>query len=238
LKRDTILFDLDGTLLPVELDEFLEHYFHSLTEELSDLFEKEVLIEAIMKATNDMIDNDGSKLNCEVFKDSFFRLVRVDNQEEVMARFDRFYKTKFTLIKELINGNEIPARVVNYLKERNYRLIVATNPLFPLIAIMERISWSNLDPDDFSFITAYENMHYCKPSLNYYREIMGKCNLEPEQCFMIGNDTKEDMIAGQLGIKTLLVTDHLIDRGPDDRYESDWSGKLQELIGFFENKGR
>ncbi len=233
MDKDTVLFDLDGTLLPIELEEFLNRYFRSLTTNLGDLFEAEHLVKAIMKATDNMLKNNGKQLNSEVFRDSFFKLVKADNEEEVMARFDQFYEEKFPLLKEGIPIDEKPARLINYLKEKGYQLIIATNPVFPLKAIRERLKWSNLNPDDFVLITGYENMHYCKPNIGYYQEILKKCSLSTKQCFMVGNDTLEDMVAGKLGITTLLVTDYLRNHGSDKDYQPDWKGSLKELIEYF-----
>jgi len=233
LTKDTVLFDLDGTLLPIELEDFLNRYFRYLTAALSDLFEADHLIKAIMKATDKMLNNDGERLNSEVFKTTFFKLIRVDDEDEVMARFDRFYERKFPLLREGIPVDEKPARLVNYLKEEGYQLIVATNPVFPLIAIRERLKWLNLNPDDFMFITSYENMHYCKPNIGYYKEILKRCSLSPQQCIMVGNDPQEDMVASELGITTFLVTDYLLERDPEKGYKPDWKGSFQELIEYF-----
>ncbi|MFW6306827.1 MAG: HAD family hydrolase, partial [Bacillota bacterium] len=112
------------------------------------------------------------------------------------------------------------------------QLVLATNPVFPRRAIEERISWMGIEPDDFSLITTYENMHYCKPALDYYDEIIKKINLNPGECIMVGNDMQEDMVAGELGIKTFLITDYLINRTEED-LDCDWKGSFEDLINYF-----
>lgn len=228
MERDTILFDLDGTLLPIDFDEFLHRYFKSLTGEFTDIAEPDRFIEVLLKATSDMIDNQGERLNREVFMDSFFSLIKVDDREALMRRFDRFYEEKFPLLRKGLVIDTTPARIIDFLKKKGYQLIIATNPVFPLEAITERISWGRLDPDDFVLITHYENMHYCKPNPGFFREIMDKLDLEPERCIMVGNDMQEDMVAGKLGMATYLVEDHLIDRHRES-FIPDWRGTLNEL---------
>jgi len=95
-------------------------------------------------------------------------------------------------------------------------VVLATNPLFPSVATKNRIRWAGLDPEDFEYFTTFENSHYCKPNLDYYREIMDKLYLKPEECLMVGNDTQEDMVAEQLGMKVFLLTDCLINKAGED----------------------
>ena len=63
-----ILFDLDGTLLPMDQDEFVKAYFGLLAKKLSAFgYEPEKLIQSIWMGTKAMITNDGSKTNEEAF---------------------------------------------------------------------------------------------------------------------------------------------------------------------------
>lgn len=50
-----------------------------------------------------------------------------------------------------------------------------------------------------------ENSTYCKPNLKYYREILDKIQVRPEDCLMIGNDVEEDMVAETMGMQVYLV---------------------------------
>ena len=93
------------------------------------------------------------------------------------------------------------AKTVNALKDRGYRLVLATNPIFPLVATKNRASWAGLSVDDFELCTTYENSSFCKPNIKYYGEILSKLGMAPEECLMVGNDVDEDMIAEKLGMK-------------------------------------
>ncbi|HHU92099.1 MAG TPA: HAD family hydrolase [Halanaerobiaceae bacterium] len=233
MSGKTALLDLDGTLLPIETDDFIKKYFILLQEEFAGIFAGDLLIKNLMLATNEMIKNKGAKSNKDVFMEHFFALMEIDNQDEIMERFDLFYLNSFPSLKAGIKETSLSRKLVKGLKDKGYQLVLATNSLFPIEALRERVSWANVDPDDFVLITDYETMHYSKPNINYYKEILELLNLEPENCLMIGNDVQEDLVAGQLGMETFLVTDFLINRSGEEP-ACDWQGSLEDLLKYFQ----
>ena len=78
-------------------------------------------------------------------------------------------------------------------------------------------------------------MHYCKPQIEYYREILEIINKRPEQCLMVGNDAEEDMIARILGMKTFLLDAHLIKRAKA-LPPVDYMGGYSDLYNFVQNE--
>ena len=65
---DTVLFDLDGTLLPLEMDTFMEAYFRELSLKCVSLgFEPRSLVHAVLVGVEAMQNNDGSLSNEERF---------------------------------------------------------------------------------------------------------------------------------------------------------------------------
>ena len=110
-------------------------------------------------------------------------------------------------------------------------MVLATNPLCPAIATQSRARWAGLTPEDFALITTYENSAFCKPNPDYYREILGKLNLKPEECLMVGNDVQEDMVARMLGMEVFLLTDCIINRDGTDisRFPN---GGFDDLLAF------
>lgn len=227
-KEKNILLDLDGTLLPIDMDHFLKLYFQALTKEFSDLTNKDEFIQILMQATEEMIKNDGEKANEAVFKDAFFSKLNIKNESKIMDRFDDFYENKYPKLKNKLDLKSRASELVEILEKADKNLILATNPLFPLKAIKERIKWAGIDPDIFDYITCYEEMHYAKPNPKFYSEISQKNNFDPNKAIMIGNNSKEDMIAKKTGMKTYLIKDFLVDEGTS--IEPDWEGSLGELI--------
>ena len=104
------------------------------------------------------------------------------------------------------------AEIVRTLKEKGYRVVLATNPIFPAIATENRTRWAGLAPEDFEYCTTYENSCYSKPNPDYYRELLGKLSLRPEEVLMVGNDVAEDMVAATLGMRVFLLTPCLINK--------------------------
>ena len=82
-------------------------------------------------------------------------------------------------------------------------------------------------------ITTYEDNGYSKPNIEYFRQILTKFNLNPEECLMIGNDVEEDLIIRRLGVKTFLVTDTMENK-KGLPVETDYQGTMEELYRFVE----
>lgn len=205
-----ILFDLDGTLLPMDQDLFMKYYFGSLAAKLVPHgYDKDTLVNNVWTGTKAMVMNDGSKTNEEAFWDTFCALVGKDCRPD-MPIFDSFYRNEFAAAKNACQPTPAAKEVVDLIKASGKRLILATNPLFPAVATENRITWAGLAKEDFELITTYENSSYCKPNPKYYVEILEKTGLKPEECLMVGNNAEEDMIAETLGMQVFLLTDCLI----------------------------
>jgi len=208
---NTFIFDLDGTLLPMpDQQKFLEAYLKALAGKVvTHGIEPNGMIEALMTATQRMIHNDGTMTNEERFWKEFHKLLggATENLEEV---FDDFYRNEFNEAKNTTSNHPLANTCVKQLKEKGYQVALATNPLFPRIATLTRMLWAGLDPEDFELITTFELCSYCKPNLEYYKEVLVKIGKKPEECIMIGNDVTEDMCASRLGMDTYLLKDCLI----------------------------
>ncbi len=228
-----ILFDLDGTLLPMDQDIFIGAYFRGLTKKLASRgYEPEALTEAIWKCTGAMIRNNGSCTNEKTFWRAFSGLLG-DHVLEDMPVFEEFYHNEFQQVKEVCGCNPQAKELMAWLKTKPYQRILATNPLFPAIATHSRVRWAGLQPEDFSYCTTYENSSFSKPNPDYYREILQKNGLEPSECLMIGNDVAEDMITRELGLKVFLLTDCLINKNGADISQYP-HGSFPELRAFLE----
>lgn len=227
----TVLFDLDGTLLPMDLEKFIEAYFGGLVKKLVPHgYEPKLLINGIGAGIKAMVANDGSVTNEEVFWKSFSAIVGESVREDEEIFLD-FYKNEFQKVKHSCGYEEASRKVIDSLKERGMRIVLATNPLFPSIATESRMRWAGLAPDDFELYTTYENSSFCKPNPKYYEEILGKLGVSAEECLMVGNDVTEDMIAETLGMKVFLLTDCLINKENKD-ISAFVNGSFPELMEF------
>lgn len=207
-----ILFDLDGTLLPMDQDKFANGYFSRLVKKLAPLgYDPKKTVDGIWTGTAAMIKNNGERTNEEAFWLAFeeFFGKEVLNDKPI---FDDYYRNEFNEVSSDCGFNPAAADTVKQLKEKGFKLILATNPIFPAVATENRIKWAGLDKDDFELYTTYENSHYCKPNPAYYSEILEKLSLDPSECLMVGNDAEEDGAAQKLGIQVFLLTDCLINK--------------------------
>lgn len=212
----TILFDLDGTLLPMDQDVFSKAYFGLLAKKLAPYgYQPEELIDAIWKGICVMVQNDGTCTNEEAFWKCFCKIFGEAASKDVPV-FEEFYKNEFQKAAEVCGRNPEAKRLVDLIKERGYRVVLATNPMFPQIATESRIRWAGLEPSDFEMYTTYENCHYCKPNLAYYEEILQKIGCRADECMMVGNDVAEDMVVRKMGMEVFLLTDCLINQSGED----------------------
>lgn len=225
-----ILFDLDGTLLPMDVEKFMKLYFLEMSKNFEDLFDRDTLVNHVMKATAIMVKDTTARTNEEVFMDAYEMLTGADITEH-KKRWDAFYAGGYKNVKASSKTSEEMIEAVDVLKNKGYKLVLVTNPLFPKDAITQRIGWAGLNVDDFDYVTSFEKNRYCKPQLKIYEEVLEHLNLEAKDCMMVGNDVQEDMVAGQLGMATYLVTEHILNR-TNELIEADYQGSYQEFLAF------
>lgn len=211
-----ILFDLDGTLLPMDQDVFTESYFKLLCKKMADKgYDTDELVGNVWQGTLAMMKNDGSRINEEAFWDAFSKIYGEKALKD-KPHFDEFYRKEFQIAKAQCGFDPAARETVNALKAAGYRVALATNPLFPATATESRIRWAGLEPEDFELYTTYENIGYCKPNPDYYREVAKRLGCKPEECLMVGNDVNDDMAAAAVGMQVFLLTDCLINRDNKD----------------------
>ncbi len=208
--RKAVFFDLDGTLLPLDMDMFTRLYFEAIEEsgimrQIDPVRGQPIFHKAIYA----MLANDGHATNRDVFNAVIDQLSDIGSAR-LLELMNGFYNGGYKRLRESALRKEHVPEIIGILMEKGYRLILSTNPLFPAVATDQRVEWAGLRPEDFEYISYYDNSSYCKPHLGYYREILCKTGLNADECYMVGNDVREDMCAVELGFKGFLVTDHLL----------------------------
>ncbi len=231
MKRyEAILFDLDGTLLPMDMDTFSKGYLHTLAEEMEKYgYREQTLLPAMWRGVASMVKNDGTQKNSDAFWKTFASLLGEKVYDDIPL-FDSFYSGRFNEAVKYTSPTPNARRAVEYAKKCADKVILATNPMFPTVAVKARLEWTGLKYEDFDYATDYTNSHYCKPNPKYFEEIAEKFLLNPEKCLMIGNNAEEDANASMtLGFSSFLLTDCLICGGemPDCP-----SGTFEDLFEF------
>lgn len=210
-----ILFDLDGTLLPMVMEEFTTGYFKFLVKkamENSDKYTPDELVKTIWGGVKAMVMNKGEGPNEDAFWKYFVSVYGADaiNDKSI---FDEFYANEFEQAKQFTGYNEEARKAVEEAKQAGYKVVLATNPVFPEVATRKRANWAGFEVEEFEAFTTYENSTYCKPNPEYYLELLNRLNMKPDECLMVGNDVDEDMEAGlKAGMQVFLITDCLINK--------------------------
>lgn len=215
-KIKVVMFDLDGTLLPMDQDIFVKTYFGLLAKKMSEYgYEPNALVENVWKCTYMMIKNDGEETNESVFWKGLCAIYGEKCLKDIPV-FDKFYDNEFLAVRNVCGFSEKSAEIVRYLKEKGCRVVLATNPVFPAVATKNRCRWAGLEPDEFEIVTTYENSTCCKPNPAYFSEIISKLGVLPEECLMVGNDFTEDGAAAKIGMSVFILTNNLINKNNED----------------------
>ena len=228
-----ILFDLDGTLLPMDQDQFVASYLKRLVKKLAPYgYDPKKLIDTIYAGITAMYHNDGTQSNENAFWNVFTSRFGADSRKDEHIFMD-FYNNEFHEAREACGFAPESTELIRFIREKGLRVALATNPLFPAVATHNRIRWAGLRPEDFELVTAFENSCFCKPNPAYYQEILNKLGLRAEECLMVGNDATEDMAAEQTGMRVFLLKNLLINTRQVDisRYPQ---GGFTELLAYIE----
>ena len=207
-----VLFDLDGTLLPMDQDRFVQSYFGALADKLSRHgYDREELTAVIWRAMKAMMKNTTDKTNEALFWEIFAETYGERGRRDI-ALFEAFYEKDFPKVRASAGFAKEASEIVALTRSLGFKAVLATNPMFPKTATYQRVSWAGLDPGDFEMISTFEDFTRCKPNPEYFTELLGKLSLSPDEVVMVGNDATEDMAASRLNIPVFLLTHSLINR--------------------------
>ena len=227
-----IFFDFDGTLLPMDTDEFLHGYFKQLVGFLAakGFEDPKGIADNVYKGTGAMMSDHPGVTNEVAFWTAFTKLTGL-TQEGFEPTMLEFYNGPYNNIGSELEVATKSIEVLDMLSKKGYPLYLTTTPLFPQVGVANRIKWTGIDANIFQRITTYENSTAAKPSLTYYRENIEIAGVKPEEILMVGNDTGDDLSILELGCDVYLVTDHLINKNGFD-IETVKHGDMDAFIEF------
>ncbi len=191
----TLLLDLDDTLLNTNMDAFIPAYFQALSGALVDVVAPQVMLPALMEGTKAMLANRDPALTLqEVFDAHFFPRLNMD-RPLLQERIDQFYDDVFPGLRSLTTPIPEAVRLVDWAFEQGHRVVIATNPLFPLKAVQHRLRWAGLPPEKYPFalVTSYENMHFTKETVAYYPEMFAQLGWPDDPAVMVGDDIEREV---------------------------------------------
>lgn len=233
----TLLLDLDDTLLDNQIGEFLPLYLRALGKHLAAHAAPERLIPTLLSATREMIQNNRPDLTLkEVFEAKFYPDLDLD-KEALQADIDEFYAEIFPGLRAHTHPRPEAIALVEYAVDCGYRIVIATNPLFPRSAILQRLEWANLSPEDypFSLIASYETFHFAKPNPVFFTEILARLGWPDGPVVMVGDDLDQDIYpARSIGIPTFWVAPNKTS-GTGDAISSTAQGSLERVIPWLDS---
>lgn len=221
-----VLFDLDGTLLDLNLDAFLKRYFAALRDAVSPLFPGVDVLAAVLGSTAAMQRAHEGTTNRDVFNADFLARTGSDISDGSDV-FDRFYQDVFPALGAESRPAPGAREAVLAARALGMKVVVATQPIFPRAAIVHRLAWAGLSEADFDLVTTYEFMNACKPHAAYFRQVTDMLGCDPRECVMVGDDRDNDMPAAATGMRTFYV-------GTDPGAPADFRGTLLDLPAVLE----
>jgi HAD superfamily hydrolase (TIGR01509 family) len=221
----TLLVDLDGTLLDNDIEQFIPVYFARLEAHIADTAPPDEFTRALIRASRIMMDNrQADRTLKQTFEEHFFPSIKA-SEADLRAAFESFYLHAFPKLQSLTKPRPAAKRLIDAAFQRGLEVIIATNPVFPLTAITQRLAWAELPAEahPFTLITSYETFRFCKPDPAYYAEILGRLGRRPQEAAMVGDDHHADIVpANLMGLATFHLDSQTEDGLP--------GGKLEDVL--------
>ena len=227
----TLLIDLDETLLSNKMDTFIPAYLSALGKQLAPYTDPRKIAPVMMAATENMFQNTRPDRTLkEAFDPDFYPVLGI-TEKQVKGPIDHFYRDIFPTLSTITAPRPQAVQLIKTATQRDWQIGIATNPLFPLPAILHRLAWAGIPPEKFPFaiVPSYETFHFAKPNPAYFAELLGRFGWPRGPIVMIGNDPAHDIHAAQLmGFPTFWVSNGL--PFPDDLPAPSASGNLEDII--------
>lgn len=208
LSPAAVLLDLDNTLLGNPMEKFLPAYFALLETHLQPYLQGQALAQLMVSSVQVMQANqDPAVTNLVAFMTDFAQRLGVPG-EALQPLIETFYRDDYPQLQQHTLLRAEARELVSHLLQAGHPVVIATNPLFPDTAIMQRLAWAGIADFPYTLVTTMENMCFSKPNPLYYQEILARIGAPPETTWMVGDDLENDIIpARTLGLKTWWITE-------------------------------
>jgi len=159
----------------------------------------------VLTATDQMVAQNGRQETNEiVFWRNFEALLGVP-AASMRGVTDEFYAVDFPQLRQYTRPKPAARPLVEQVLRRGRKVVLATNPLFPRTAVLQRMAWAGVDDLPFTLVTTHENMRTAKPHPEYYAEIAAMIGTPPERCLMVGDDRTMDEPAVKTGMRFFWI---------------------------------
>ena len=208
-----VLFDLDDTLLRLNLTAFLARYVAGAASLLAQAARTSPAALALPYARSflaiDSQDRRDSLTNERLFNQTFFSACGIPLDDPAIHDLVDYYERE---VVPGYSGGIVAARPVEGAREAveavwsaGLTCALATNPTFSLTCDQARMGWAGVSVDDFALVSTHANSTRCKPSVRYYQEFANQLGMRLEECLMVGNDARRDIVSPDCGLRTAYV---------------------------------
>ncbi len=222
------------------METFIPAYLRALGEHLTDHVPPEKMLATMLAATQRMIDNNNFRKTLKESFDLYFYEPLGLNEQDMKGHFSKFYAEIFPSLR---NTTQIRPEAFDFILtalSRGYKIGVATNPLFPKTAILQRLVWAGLPYNEIPFvlIPSYETFHFAKPNPAFFAEFLGRIGWPDGPILMVGNDPDHDVKGAQtMGIPIFWISDNG-DQLLPGQSEPDGSGALVDVLPWIDTQPR
>lgn len=206
-----ILFDLDNTLLVNPTRGFVTEYLR-----LADVFFRkhwgeERMSDTLRHVMKALIERTSyNRTNFSIMLEAIQKTTSRSSQEIIDA-WKVFFEQVYPSLQACVHPVEGAPELIQHLLESEYAIVIATNPVYPAIAIQKRLQWAGLPHQlhNYAFVSHAENTHTVKPDPAYYAELIARVGIEPDEVIVVGDDVANDMRPAEiLRMHTYHVTNH------------------------------
>jgi FMN phosphatase YigB (HAD superfamily) len=233
----TLLLDLDNTLLKNDINSFLPQYLQAFSRHVSGHVDPDKFIQSLLAGTQAMAKNQQPDRTLrEAFEAVFFPMLGIEPAVfRVLA--DEFYDQVFPALRRLTQPYPEAVTLVEACLARGDRMAVATNPLFPRTAILQRLAWANLPVENhlFEVVASYETFHFAKPEPTYFAELLARMGWPGGAVVIVGDDLERDVAAGRrIGLPVFWITQAGVP-APDGPLAPSASGGLKDILPWIDS---
>ena len=204
-----LLLDLDDTLLDSNIDALIPVYFQKLAAYMANVVPPEKFIRELARGTQVMYASTRMDRTLEqIFSENFYPALDLP-QADLAAAIDKFYDDIFPTLEPLTKPRPEAIALVEWAFSQGWNVAVATDPLFPRKAILHRLRWAGLAPENhpFTLIPDFQTFHFAKASVAYFPEFLARMGWTDGPLLMVGDSLERDILpAKEAGIPAFMLS--------------------------------